>query len=75
MAGAGFCISTSLGIPHPIGVVQQLREAFSEAGPYRYAILDHDSKFDADVIAFLKPRGQRWRLASVIDTRRPNVIG
>jgi putative transposase len=41
---------------HPTAewVVQQLREAFPEAGPYRYAILDHDSKFDADVIAFLK---------------------
>jgi hypothetical protein len=24
-------------------VVQQLREAFPEAGPYRYTILDHDS--------------------------------
>src|SRR6476620_5394638 len=41
---------------HPTAewVVQQLREAFPEAGPYRYAILDHDSKFDADVIAFLQ---------------------
>jgi transposase InsO family protein len=41
---------------HPTAewVVQQLREASPEAGPYRYAILDHDSKFDADVIAFLK---------------------
>jgi len=40
-------------------VVQQLREAFPEAGPYRYAILDHDSKFDADVIAFLQATGLR----------------
>jgi transposase InsO family protein len=41
---------------HPTSewVVQQLREAFSDAGPYRYVILDHDSKFDVDVIAFLK---------------------
>ena len=38
-------------------VIQQLREAFSEAGPYRYVILDHDSKFDAEVIAFLKCTG------------------
>lgn len=38
-------------------VVQQLREAFPEAGPYRYVILDRDSKFDADVIAFLKATG------------------
>ena len=26
-------------------------------GPYRHAILDHDSKFDVDVIAFLKVTG------------------
>ena len=41
---------------HPTAewVVQQLREAFPEAVPYRYVILDRDSKFDADVIAFLK---------------------
>lgn len=38
-------------------VVQQLREAFPEAGPYRYAILDRDSKFDAEVIMFLKATG------------------
>ncbi len=39
---------------HPTAdwVLQQLREALPEAGPYRYAILDHDSKFDADVMAF-----------------------
>jgi len=36
-------------------VVQQLREAFPEASPYRYVILDHDSKFDADVIGFPLP--------------------
>jgi hypothetical protein len=43
---------------HPTAewVVQQLREAFSEAGPYRYVILDRDSKFDAEVITFRKPR-------------------
>jgi putative transposase len=41
---------------HPTAdwVVQQLREAFPEAAPYRHAIFDRDSKFDADVIAFLK---------------------
>ena len=38
-------------------VVQQLREAFPDSGPYRYVILDRDSKFDADVIAFLKSSG------------------
>jgi transposase InsO family protein len=38
-------------------VVQQLREAFPEAAPYRYAVLDGDSIFDADVVAFLKATG------------------
>jgi len=44
---------------HPTAewVVQQLREAFPEAGPYCYAILDHDSKFDGGVMAFLKATG------------------
>jgi hypothetical protein len=46
-------------------VVQQLREAFPDAGPYRYAILDHDAKFDADVIAFLKATGYTQRFAQV----------
>jgi len=52
---------------HPTAewVVQQLREAFPEAAPYRYAILDHDSKFDADVIAFLKATGLRPKRTSV----------
>ena len=35
-------------------VVQQWRESVPEADPYRYAILDRDSIFDADVIAFSK---------------------
>ncbi len=38
-------------------VVQQLRDTFPEAGPYRYLILDGDSKFDADVINFLRITG------------------
>jgi hypothetical protein len=44
---------------HPTAewVVQQLREAFPEAVPYRYVILDRDSKFDANVIRFLGRRG------------------
>jgi hypothetical protein len=33
-------------------VVQQLRETFPETDRNGYAILDHDSKFDGDVIAF-----------------------
>jgi transposase InsO family protein len=46
-------------------VLQQLREAFPEAAPYRYAILDRDSIFDADVVAFLKATGLRPKRASV----------
>ena len=50
---------------HPTAewVVQQLREAFPEVGPSRYAILD--SKFDADVIAFLKATGLRPKRTTV----------
>jgi transposase InsO family protein len=52
---------------HPTAdwVVQQLREAFPEAGPYRYAILDRDAKFDADVIAFLQATGLKPKRTSV----------
>jgi putative transposase len=44
---------------HPTAewVLQQLREAFPEAGPYRYVILDRDAKFDIEVISFLKSTG------------------
>jgi hypothetical protein len=31
----------------------------SRDGPYRYAIFDHDSKFDAEVTAFLRATGLR----------------
>ena len=52
---------------HPTAdwVVQQLREAFPEASPYRYVILDHDSKFDADVTAFLQATGLEPKRTSV----------
>jgi putative transposase len=52
---------------HPTAewVVQQLREAFPEAGPYRYVILDRDSKFDADVIAFLRATGLKPKRTSI----------
>ena len=46
-------------------VVQQLREAFPEAGPYRYAILDRDSIFDANVITFLKATGLQPKRTSI----------
>ncbi len=52
---------------HPTAdwVVQQLREAFPDAVRYGYAILDHDSKFDADVMAFLKVTGLTPKRTSV----------
>jgi len=51
---------------HPTAdwVVQQLCESFPEAGPYRYVILDQDSKFD-DVLAFLKATGLEPKRTSV----------
>src|SRR6202000_1274464 len=44
---------------HPTAdwVLQQLREAFPEIPSYRYAIFDHDSKFNAEVISFLTSTG------------------
>jgi len=52
---------------HPTAdwVVQQLREAFPEAGPYRYVIFDRDSKFDADVVTFLKATGLKPKRISI----------
>ena len=42
----------------PPKVSVEIRTLISrERGPYRHAILDHDSKFDVDVIAFLKVTG------------------
>jgi len=46
-------------------VVQQLRETFAEAAPYRYVILDRDSIFNADVIAFLKATGLKPKRTSI----------
>ena len=51
--------------PTADGVVQQLREAFPEASPYRYVILHRDSKFDADVIGLLKATGLEPKRTSV----------
>ena len=52
---------------HPTAewVVQQLREAFPEAAPYRYVILDRDAKFDANVVAFLKGTGLTPKRTSI----------
>ena len=46
-------------------VVQQLRETFAEATPYRYAILDRDSIFNADVIGFLQATGLKPKRTSI----------
>jgi hypothetical protein len=46
-------------------VVQQLRETFYEAGEYRYVIFDHDSKFNEDVIAFLKTTNLKPKRTSI----------
>jgi transposase InsO family protein len=52
---------------HPTAewVIQQLRETLPEAAPYRYVIFDRDSKFDAEVITFLKATGLEVRRTSV----------
>ena len=52
--------------PHPTAewVVQPLREAFPEAVPYRYVILDRDSQFDADVLGFLRATGLKPKRTS-----------
>jgi putative transposase len=44
---------------HPTAewVVQQLREAFPEASPYRYVIIDNDSIFNSDVTTLLASTG------------------
>jgi hypothetical protein len=46
---------------HPTGpwVVQQLREAFPESCPYRYAIFDHDGKFGEEVTELLTASGMK----------------
>ena len=52
---------------HPTAewVVQQLREAFPEACPYNYVILDRDAKFDAEVVAFLQGTGLKPKRTSI----------
>jgi putative transposase len=52
---------------HPTSdwVIQELREVFPEAAPYRYVIFDHDCKFDADISTFLQATG--------FQTKRTNV--
>ena len=46
-------------------VVQQLRNAFPEAGSHRYVILDRDAKFDDSVTTFLTATGLTAKRTSV----------
>jgi putative transposase len=52
---------------HPTAewIVQQLRETFPETCRYRYVILDRDSKFDDEVLAFLTATGLKPKRTSV----------
>ena len=52
---------------HPTAewVVQQLRETCPEAGGHRYVILDRDSKFDIEVLAFLESMGLQPKRTSI----------
>ena len=52
---------------HPTAewVVQQLREAFPEAAPFRYVIFDNDSIFDRTVTAFLRATGLKPKRTSI----------
>ena len=52
---------------HPTSewVVQQLKEAFPEADPYRYVIFDHDSKFNVEVIQLLTATGLQPKRTSI----------
>ena len=43
--------------PNSDWIVQQLREAFPDSTPYRYVILDRDTKFDAEVLRVLRSSG------------------
>jgi hypothetical protein len=46
-------------------VIQQLRESCPAAAPYRYVLLDRDSKYDAYVIKFLNATGLKPKRTSV----------
>lgn len=52
---------------HPTAawLVQQLREAFPDAPPYRNVFLDRDSRFDGEFITFLKATGLNPKRTSV----------
>jgi putative transposase len=51
--------------PNSAWVVQQLRETFPEAGPYRYLILDRAAIFNGEVRTFLRSTGLEPKRTSV----------
>ncbi len=51
--------------PSAAWVVQQLGEVFPDTGPYRYVILDHDSKFSPEAIGFLQATGLKIKRTGV----------
>jgi hypothetical protein len=51
--------------PTPQWVVQQLREILPDAVLFRYILLDRNSKFDTEVIAFLKATGLKLKRSSI----------
>lgn len=53
--------------PNPTAdwILQQLREALPEAPSYRYAIFDHDLKFDDNVISLVTSTGLEPKRTSV----------
>ena len=51
--------------PTPQWVVQQLREILPDAALFRYILLDRNSKFDTEVIAFLKATGLKLKRSSI----------
>ena len=53
--------------------MQQLREAFPEAGPYRHVILDCDTKFDFTVITFLQSTSLTPKCTSVQATWQDGI--
>jgi Integrase core domain. len=52
---------------HPTAdwVLQQLRQTFTGDEPYRYVILDHDAKFNAEMMMFLKSTGLKPKRTSI----------
>ena len=59
--------------PNSDWVVQQLREAFPDSVPYRYSILDRDTKFDAGGLGALRSIGLKPKRTSRESPRQNGV--